>query len=213
MLGFAVSKKKKWYFVFYGIAFLFWVVHMLNCFRIGYTSLYTDAANYLRIINFPIFTLSLITFFQQGRDVRKSIYLGFAIDLGEVLLFTALPWALGMPVYTYRDLYVGVLGWFSTPSAQSAVVTLLVPMGAVVGPAHGEVPGLRRHGGAGLWAYVPHRDEIYLLLHLHRGGGLTCSSSSSSGRSGTSPMEPPCWCCWRRWSCSGISPPWRCGST
>ena len=129
LLGFAVSKKKKWYFVFYGVAFLFWVVHMLNCFRIGYTSLYTDAANYLRIINFPIFTLSLITFFQQGRDVRKSIYLGFAIDLGEVLLFTALPWALGMPVYTYRDLYVGVLGWFSTPSAQSAVVTLLVPMG------------------------------------------------------------------------------------
>ena len=44
--------------------------------------------------------------------------------------------------------------------------------GAVVGPAHGEVPGLRRHGGAGLWAYVPHRDEIHLLLHLHRGGGL-----------------------------------------
>ena len=128
LLGFLVSHKKKLYLLFYGVVGLFWVLHMANCFRIGYISLFSDAANFLRILNFPIFTLTFITFFQR-RDVRKSIYLGFAIDLGEVLLFTALPWLLGHPVYTYETLEVGVLGWFSTPSAQSAVIALLVPMG------------------------------------------------------------------------------------
>lgn len=128
LLGFLASHKKKLYLLFYGVVGLFWVLHMANCFRIGYISLFSDAANFLRILNFPIFTLTFITFFQR-RDVRKSIYLGFAIDLGEVLLFTALPWLLGHPVYTYETLEVGVLGWFSTPSAQSAVIALLVPMG------------------------------------------------------------------------------------
>ena len=128
LLGFLASHRKKLYLLFYGVVGLFWVLHMANCFRIGYISLFSDAANFLRILNFPIFTLTFITFFQR-RDVRKSIYLGFAIDLGEVLLFTALPWLLGHPVYTYETLEVGVLGWFSTPSAQSAVIALLVPMG------------------------------------------------------------------------------------
>lgn len=128
LLGFLASHRKKLYLLFYGVVGLFWVLHMANCFRIGYVSLFSDAANFLRILNFPIFTLTFITFFQR-RDVRKSIYLGFAIDLGEVLLFTALPWLLGHPVYTYETLEVGVLGWFSTPSAQSAVIALLVPMG------------------------------------------------------------------------------------
>lgn len=127
LLGFAVSGKKKLYCLFYGVTGLFWMLHMANCFRIGYTSLFADAANFLRIVNFPVFTLAFITFFQR-RDVRKSIYLGFAIALGEVVLFTALPWALGQPVYTYDILGVGVLGWFSTPSAQSAIICLLVPM-------------------------------------------------------------------------------------
>ena len=93
LLGFLASHRKKLYLLFYGVVGLFWVLHMANCFRIGYISLFSDAANFLRILNFPIFTLTFITFFQR-HDVRKSIYLGFAIDLGEVLLFTALPWLL-----------------------------------------------------------------------------------------------------------------------
>ena len=127
-LGFFVSQKKRVYFLFYGAVALFWIAHALNCRRIGYQSFVADTANFLRILNFPIFTLSFITFFQQGTDIRKSIYLGFAINFGEVLLFTALPWILGRPVYTYDSLQVGVLGWFSTPSAQSAIIVLVIPL-------------------------------------------------------------------------------------
>ena len=127
-LGFFVSRKKRVYFLFYGAVAVFWIAHVLNCYRIGYQSFVADTANFLRILNFPIFTLSFITFFQQGKEIQKSIYLGFAINCGEILLFTALPWILGHPVYTYELLQVGVLGWFSTPSAQSAIIVLVVPL-------------------------------------------------------------------------------------
>lgn len=128
LLGFFVSDKKKLYFLFYGIAALFWIMHAVNCFRIGYQSPVADAANFLRILNFPIFTLSFITFFQKGENIRKSIYTGFAISFGEILLFTVLPWVLGQPVYTYRLLQIGIMGWFTVPNAQSAIIVLVVPL-------------------------------------------------------------------------------------
>lgn len=128
LLGFILSDQKKLYFIFYGIAALFWVLHMANCFRVGYRSPVADTANFLRLLNFPIFTLSFITFFQKGKNIRKMIYTGIAIDFGEVLLFTALPWLLGHPVYTYRILKVGIMGWFAIPSAQNAVIVLAIPL-------------------------------------------------------------------------------------
>lgn len=139
-LGFFVSSKKRIYFLFYGAVALFWIAHMLNCRRIGYQSFVADTANFLRILNFPIFTLSFVTFFQKGKEIQKSIYLGFAVNLGEVLLFTALPWILGRPVYTYGVLQVGILGWFSVPSAQSAIIVLLVPLALLWAYRTGKYP-------------------------------------------------------------------------
>lgn len=145
LLGFFVSDKKKFYFVFYGAAGLFWIAHAVNCFRVGYQSPVADAANFLRLLNFPIFTLSFITFFQKGEEVQKSVYLGFAVNLGEILVFTALPWLLGRPVYTYGPiLKVGVLGWFGVSNAQSAIIVLVVPL-------------------AVLWAYRTKKYPLFLL--------------------------------------------------
>lgn len=128
LLGFLVSDRKRVYFIFYGVMGAFWLAHMVNCYRIGYQSMVADTANFLRIMSFPMFTLSFITFFKKGRHLRRFIYTGFAINLGEILLFTALPWLTGHPVYTYETLGLGVLGWFSVPSAQSAVIVLVIPL-------------------------------------------------------------------------------------
>lgn len=147
LLGFMLSEKKKLYFIFYGVSGLFWVLHAANCFRIGYRSPVQDAGNFLRILNFPIFTLSMITFFKRGRELQKSIFLGFAINLGEILLFTALPWLTGHPVHTYGILEVGVLGWFSIPSAQSAIIVLVAPL-------------------ALYWSYKTEKYPLFLLTAL-----------------------------------------------
>ncbi len=128
LLGFIVSDKKRIYVIVYGLMGLFWVAHVANCYRIGYQSVVADTANYLRIMNFPIFTLSFITFFQKTDKLRKVIFTAVAIDLAEIILFTALPWLIGQPVYTYGRLELGVLGWFSVPNAQSAIVVLVAPL-------------------------------------------------------------------------------------
>ena len=128
LLGFLLSDAKRFYFILYAAAGLFWLAHMLNCFRIGYQSLFSDANNMLRTLNFPIFALTFITILTKRPELRRHFYTGVAIAFGEILLFTALPWLTGHPVYTYKPpIQLGVLGWFATPSAQSAILVLTVP--------------------------------------------------------------------------------------
>ena len=101
LLGFLVSDRKKLYFIFYGVVVVYWIAHMLNCFRVGYQSPVSDAVAFSRIMNFPVFALSSITFFEKGKDVRLVVVWCFAINLLTMVLFTVLPWATGNPVYTY----------------------------------------------------------------------------------------------------------------
>ncbi len=128
LVGLLLSRRRKVYFVFYGAALLFWAAHALNCFRVGYASPVSDAGNYLRILNFPIFTLTMITVLERGENLRRSVIFGMVLAFGEILLFTALPWALGRPVYTYESLGVGVMGWFGVANAQSAIIVLVIPL-------------------------------------------------------------------------------------
>jgi hypothetical protein len=127
-LGFLLSDNKKVYFIVYGILSVFWFLHVLNCFRIGYISFFSDTANFLRIVSLQIYTLSLITFFKKGKNIRKSICWGFTASFILVVVFTAIPWLIGRPEYTYDNIGVGISGWFSVKSAQSAIIGLLVPI-------------------------------------------------------------------------------------
>lgn len=140
LLGFLVSDRKRVYFLFYGVMGLFWVAHMANCYRIGYQSLVADTANFLRIMNFPIFALSFVTFFKKGKGLGKSVCAAFAINLGEIILFTALPWLTGHPVYTYDTLYLGVMGWFGVANAQSAIIVLAAPLSLFFSWKSGKYP-------------------------------------------------------------------------
>lgn len=172
LLGFVVSDKKRVYVIFYGIMGAFWVAHMANCYRIGYQSMVADTANFLRIMSFPMYTLSFITFFQKGKNIRKWIYTGFAINLAEIVLFTALPWATGNPVYTYASLGLGVMGWFGVANAQSAIIVLVMPLAIFFAWENRQVPGFPAVLGAQLWVDVHHRHQVYLLLHLHHCRGV-----------------------------------------
>ena len=104
---------------------------MLNCFRTGYLQPVGDAAEYLKLVQFPLWTLSFVTFFREkeGLDARALGILtaNFAI----ILLVIGLSYVTGFPVYTYdfpeREIQIGVLGWFGVANAQSAILSLLVP--------------------------------------------------------------------------------------
>lgn len=147
LLGFIVSDKKRQYVVFYAITAVFWLLHMANCFRLGYQSMVEDAANFLRIISFLVFTLSLITFFHVGREVRRAILLAFGVNFVLFWVFTILPWALGRPQYTYSELFVGIMGWFSIPNAQSTIIVLTAPF-------------------AIYWAYSTKKYPVFIIMSL-----------------------------------------------
>ncbi len=134
LLGFLATDRKVAYFCVYGVMALYWILHVLNCFRIGYVSLVQDTANYFRILTFPVFLLTFLTLFKKsGEEMRRILGIGFAVNMGFSILFTALPWGLaalglGEPVYTYDKLFVGIMGWFAIPNAQSCIITLLTPL-------------------------------------------------------------------------------------
>ena len=132
LLGFALSRRKHLYLAFYAIVAAFWAAHMLNCWRLGYQSVVQDTGSLLRLLNFPLFTMTFVTILRDRPQLRKSFYWGVGIAFGEILLFTFLPWVLGRPVHTYADIGVnhigvGLIGWFAVPSAQSAIIVLTAP--------------------------------------------------------------------------------------
>lgn len=135
LLGFAISERKRAYIVCYSVAAAFWLLHALNCLRLGYADPVGDAAEYFKLIQFPLWTLSFITLMncREGLDLRAAGLM--AANLGTVLLVILVSYAVGMPAYTYsipaRDVEVGLLGWFAIPNSQSAIVSMLV-LGALL---------------------------------------------------------------------------------
>ncbi len=59
LVGFLLTKAKKMYLLLFGVVALFWAAHVLNCWRIGYTSFVQDTGNLLRMLNFPIYVWAL----------------------------------------------------------------------------------------------------------------------------------------------------------
>lgn len=140
LLGFLLTERKRVYLILGAAVAVFWLAHMLNCLRIGYVSPVEDAANLLRLMNFPLYVLTFVTALEGRPQLRRTFYLGAFIAFLEIILFTALPWLLGRPVYTYGTLKLGVLGWFLIPSAQSAVIVLAAPLAIFAAYKSGKYP-------------------------------------------------------------------------
>ena len=129
--GFSITENRRAYYVMYGVVGGFWFLHVLNCLRLGYQDPVGDAGEYLKLVQFPLWTLSFVTFFRrrQGLDGRAVGFL--AANFATILLVIALSYAAGDPVYTYqypdRGVFIGILGWFGVANSQSCILTLLVP--------------------------------------------------------------------------------------
>lgn len=129
LYGFAISDKKQLYAAMYGAMGSFWLLHTLNCVRVGYASPVQDAAEFLKLMQLPLWTASFVTLFrkQEGLDLRITGVL--AANFAVILLIIGLSYITGKPEYTYdnpyREMQIGVMGWFASHNAQSAIVCLL----------------------------------------------------------------------------------------
>lgn len=125
LLGFWLSRRKKAYFIFFGVAGGFWLLHALNCLRLGYMDPVGDLAEYLKLVQFPLWTLCFLTFLREKPSLDLQAAGLLAANFAIILLVIALSFLTGRPEYTYANIQVGILGWFAVPTAQSAIVTML----------------------------------------------------------------------------------------
>ena len=131
-LGFVLSRHKKIYLLFGGIVLIFAVLHGWACLSAGYEGWQNpvyDLTNYIRVVQIPLFTMCFITFLREtGEEGYQTIERGFVINFGLIVLVEILSTVTGTDPHTYANKQIGVLGWFSTTNAQSAILCAIVPV-------------------------------------------------------------------------------------
>lgn len=125
--GFAISDRRRVYWILWAGIAGFWLLHAGNCLRIGYMNPLSDAGEYLKLVQFPLWTLSFGDMLRLGAGDRGRPEAVLSLDFLLILLIIALSFLTGMPEYTYAGAKIGLLGWFAVPTAQSAIVSMLTP--------------------------------------------------------------------------------------
>ncbi len=128
VLGVAVSQNKKpWYWLLGGLA-LFTLLHGAGCFYYGYDDPVHDLVNLVRIFQLPLAAFSFASLCRKEEKCLSALFVGASVSLGLVALIGLLATVTGTDPHTYANKGVGLLGWFVTPSAQSAILSMLVPL-------------------------------------------------------------------------------------
>lgn len=129
--GFVIAENRRPYYVLYGVIGGFWLAHALNCLRAGYLDPVADAAEYLKLVQFPLWTLVFVSIFRSGQGLELRAVGLLAANFALILVMIGLAYATGTQAYTYdipaRGVKLGVLGWFAIPNAQSAILAMLLP--------------------------------------------------------------------------------------
>lgn len=129
--GFTISSHRRRYYVMYSVIAGFWIIHMLNCMRYGYQNPVGDLAEFLKLIQLPLWTMAFVSFFEHAEDLDVRVFGILAANFVIILGIIVVSYLFRHPVYTYdypeRNVQIGILGWFGVPNAQSAILVMLVP--------------------------------------------------------------------------------------
>lgn len=130
LYAFALSNRKKVYFIFAGIVGLYWIIHVLICARDGY-SFVSDTNNLLRTLHMPALTIAFITLFKHANRYPENIGKCFSINYVIIAASIILSFIVNKPVYTYDRWIdgiwapVGIKGWFYTGNSQSCIIAVM----------------------------------------------------------------------------------------
>jgi len=130
-LGFCLTRKKQAYLLLAGTLALLTAGHIIVCSLYGYTDPIGDLTNLIRIYQLPLMTAVFITLYRQNRACIPALGKGFCLSLGVILVVSLLARLTGTDPYTYPNKSIGLLGWFSFANAQSAILSMAVPVALV----------------------------------------------------------------------------------
>ena len=132
-LGFLLADRKRPYFLMVAILGVFTLCHVWGCIRSGYEDPIHDLTNLIRIYQLPLTVLAFTTFLKMDPECMDAIRKGFFGCLAIILAVNVLSVVTGTNPYTYVNKSIGVRGWFYLPSAQSAILSILVPVAMAFG--------------------------------------------------------------------------------
>lgn len=128
LVGFIASKRKKAYIIFALAALFVLAGHVVACMKQEYLQPIDDIANYVRVIQMPLFAMCFISFMRLGDQAYDAIEKGLIINFIIITVSIVLSVITGTYGHTYVDNEIGVLGWFNTSNAQSAIMSMMAPL-------------------------------------------------------------------------------------
>lgn len=127
-LGFLLSDRKGSYYLMAAVLGIHALCHGGVILGYGYLSPVGDLANLIRIYQLPLTTLVFITLLRQTGQGLSQIRRGFSLSLLLILGVAVLSRITGTDPHTYANKGIGLLGWFYLPSAQSAILSIVIPV-------------------------------------------------------------------------------------
>lgn len=132
LTGFVLSGHKRAYWITAAVCAVLYAAHVLACLRANEAftaaNLISDAANFIRVAQIPLFTIAFITFLRCCRQGFSSFERGITIAFWIIAAVELLSALTGTDPYTYSGKHIGLRGWFYGASTQSAILSMLVPL-------------------------------------------------------------------------------------
>lgn len=132
LTGFVLSGHKRAYWITAAVCAVLYAAHVLACLRANEAftaaNLISDATNFIRVAQIPLFTIAFITFLRCCRQGFASFERGITIAFWIIAAVELLSALTGTDPYTYPDKHIGLRGWFYFANSQSAILSMLVPL-------------------------------------------------------------------------------------
>lgn len=125
IIAFLKSKNKKKLVLSLVPFGLFFILHMLNLYRIHKLNILLDAKYFILVFQLPILTILLIDYIKNTnydlKKIKKAICYSFIIIIISILI------AYLTKSYETTYLGIGIIGWFSSANTQSMILCAISP--------------------------------------------------------------------------------------
>ncbi len=124
-IGFFIARNKLPYLLLYSAICGFWILHIIGNIKLGYQDPLTDLIRYFNLIQFPLWTFSFITFFQEMRGLSIAVFDVLMVNFPIIIFFMILSLITQTALYTQKEPQIGFVGWASSPHTYSIILAFL----------------------------------------------------------------------------------------